>query len=81
MKTGHISDIFVPLMVVIGERNLRVSDLATIQPGTIIELDSLAGEPVKLFASGEAVAKGEVVVCDENFGIRITEVIAEPAQG
>jgi flagellar motor switch protein FliN/FliY len=76
MKTGNIGDIFVPLMVVIGERSLRVSELATIQPGTILELDSLAGEPVTLLASGEAVAKGEVVIIDENFGIRVTNLLS-----
>ncbi|MBN2353353.1 MAG: FliM/FliN family flagellar motor switch protein [Spirochaetales bacterium] len=80
MKTGKIGDIHVPLMVVLGERTLSVSDLAAVQPGSILELDSLAGEPVRLLASGETVAKGEVVVIDESFGIRITELVPAEAK-
>jgi len=80
MKTGKIGDIRVPLMVVLGETTLSVSDLATIQPGSILELDSLAGEPVRLLASGETVARGEVVVIDESFGIRITELVPGEAK-
>ena len=79
MKTGKIGDIHVPLMVVLGERTLSVSDLAAVQPGSILELDSLA-EPVRLLASGETVAKGEVVVIDESFGIRITELVPAEAK-
>ena len=76
MKTATIGEIKVPLMVVLGETRLPVSSVATIREGTIIELDKLAGEPVSLLAAGETVAKGEVVVIDENFGIRVTEVLA-----
>jgi flagellar motor switch protein FliN/FliY len=77
-KTANIGEIRVPLMVMLGTKELPVSEVAAIGPGTIIALDAIAGEPVTLLASGEAVAKGEVVVIDENFGIRVTELIAEP---
>jgi flagellar motor switch protein FliN/FliY len=65
----------VPLTVVLGTNMLPVADVATIRPGSIIELDSLAGEPVSLLAAGEPIAKGEVVIIDENFGIRVTELL------
>ena len=44
-------------------------------PGTIIELDKIAGEPINVLVNGKLVAKGEVVVIEENFGIRVTEII------
>jgi len=77
MRKVHIKDVRVPLQVVLGETELPVEDTARMGEGTIIELRSLAGEPVDLHASGEKIARGEVVVIDENFGIRITEIIRE----
>jgi len=74
-KTGSIKDILVPVQVVLGEKMLRIEDITLIGPGSIIELDSMAGEPVDLVAAGEKIAKGEVVVIDENFGIRVTKVL------
>ncbi|PKL09151.1 MAG: flagellar motor switch protein FliN [Spirochaetae bacterium HGW-Spirochaetae-7] len=67
----------VRVQVVLGERSLSVRDLSTIAKGTIIELESIAGEPVDLVAAGEVVARGEVVVIDEAFGIRVTEVVCQ----
>jgi flagellar motor switch protein FliN/FliY len=83
MKTRPIGEIKVPLMVVLGTKDVRVDELATIGEGTIIELESLAGEPVVLYASGEPIALGEVVVIDENFGIRVTSLsnVEEAANG
>ncbi len=75
MISDNIGKIRIPLEVVLGSTTLAVEEAATIQPGTIIQLDSLAGEPVTLVASGEPVAKGEVVIIDENFGIRVTELL------
>ncbi len=77
MKVGNIKDVRVPVEVVLGGTSLRLEDFASIAPGLILELDSLAGEPVKLVAAGKHIAKGEVVVIDESFGIRITEVLNE----
>ena len=77
MKQGSIKDVKIPLQVVLGVKEASVEDIATIGEGTIIELSSHAGEPIDLLASGERIAKGEVVVIDENFGIRITEVLKE----
>ncbi len=75
MKMGNIKDVKVPVEVVLGRTNLRLEDFSSIGTGTIIELESIAGKPVDLVAAGKIMAKGEVVVIDENFGIRITEVL------
>ena len=77
MKTGRIDDIDVHVEVVLGDTSLPVRRLAEIQCGSIIELSSLAGEPVSLVAGGECIARGEVVVIDENFGIRVTELVGK----
>ena len=75
-KTSPIKDVIIPLKVVLGENHgCRLEDIAGIGVGTIIELHSFAGEPVDLEASGEKIAKGEVVVIDENYGIRITKIL------
>ena len=57
MKTGSIKDILVPVQVVLGEKMLRLEDITIIGPGTIIELNSMAGEPVDLVAAGEKIAR------------------------
>ena len=77
MKHGQIKDIKIPLQAVLGETQVSVEDIATMGEGTIVELHSLAGDPIDLLAAGERIAKGEVVVIDENFGIRITKILRE----
>ncbi|MBN1409419.1 MAG: FliM/FliN family flagellar motor switch protein [Spirochaetales bacterium] len=76
-KTGDIKEIKVPLQVVLGETELSLEDLSRIDAGSIIQLKNYAGDPVDLFAAGEKVAKGEVVVIDEYFGIRVTSIVKE----
>jgi flagellar motor switch protein FliN/FliY len=75
MSKTYIKDIRVPVQVILGETNLKVEDIATMGEGSIIELKSLAGEPVDLVVAGEKIAKGEVVVIDENFGLRVTKIL------
>lgn len=70
-----IKNIKVPLEVILGTTEATIEDVSKISIGSILELTSYAGEPVTLRAAGEAIAKGEVVVIDENFGLRVTEVI------
>lgn len=65
----------VKLQVVLGERSLSVRELSSLGKGSIVELDSLESEPVDILASGIPVAKGEVVVIGENFGVRVTELM------
>lgn len=75
MKTEPILNMKVPLEVVLGGAEVSVKRLAEIHEGSIVELRSLAGEPVELRASGETIALGEVVVIDENFGLRVTRML------
>lgn len=77
MKTGRVNNVSVPLQVVLGTTEATLEQLSSLGQGTIIELDKLAGEPVDLIAAGIVVAKGEVVVIDENFGIRVTEMVSD----
>ena len=77
MKLGQLRRATVPVEVVLGRVDVEVEGLAGMGEGTIIELNALAGEPVTVMAAGEPVARGEVVVIDENFGVRITEIITE----
>jgi flagellar motor switch protein FliN len=74
MKTSKLMDAKVMLEVVLGSKEYPIKDLTKIGPGTVLELNELAGEPVELRASGSVIAYGEVVIIDENFGIRVTEV-------
>lgn len=80
MKLGRIEDVGVKLEVVLGTTVRPVSQVATIGEGTIIELDSIAGEPVELRAGGNKIGRGEVVVIDENFGVRVTSVLSDESE-
>ena len=79
MKLDRVQDVMVPVKVVLGGSELSLSALASLGIGSIIELDKLAGEPVDFVVAGESVARGEVVVIDEKFGIRLTEIGAKGA--
>jgi len=80
MKLSNIQDIGVELRVELGRTMKSLAQVAGIGEGTIIELDKLAGEPVDLLAAGELIAKCEVVVIDENFGVRVTEVVEKETE-
>ena len=77
MKLGYVKDVNVELSVELGRTTKTLSQIAGIGEGTIIELNRLAGEPVDLFAAGELIAKAEVVVIDESFGIRVNEGLSK----
>lgn len=74
-----IMDVALEVTVELGRTRKSIKDILEFAPGTIIELNKLAGEPVDVLVNGKIVAKGEVVVIDENFGIRITEIIKHNA--
>lgn len=71
---GDVSKVRVPLEVVLGAANPTIEEVSQYGEGTIIELNSMAGEPVTLRIAGQDVGRGEVVVIDESFGIRVTEI-------
>jgi flagellar motor switch protein FliN len=75
MKLATVQQVKVPAQVVLGRTDLSLEALSALGVGSIVELENLAGDPVDLVVSGEVVAKGEVVVIDENFGIRVTKLV------
>jgi len=72
---SRVRDIPLEVTVELGRTRLLIRDILDLGAGSIIELDKIAGEPVDLFANGLLVARGEVVVIDDNFGVRVTEII------
>jgi flagellar motor switch protein FliN/FliY len=72
-----LMDIPLHVTVELGRTKKRVEDILDLSSGSIIELDKLAGEPVDVLVNQKLIAKGEVVVIDENFGIRVTDIISQ----
>ncbi len=70
-----IMDVQLEVTVELGRTHRSIKDILEFAPGTIIELNKLSGEPVDVLVNGKIVAKGEVVVIDENFSIRVTEIM------
>jgi len=73
---GLILDVPLQVTVELGRTKKRIRDILELANGSIIELDKLAGEPVDILVNGKLLAKGEVVVIDENFGVRITDIVS-----
>lgn len=71
---GIILDVEMDVTVELGRTNMRVRDVLSLGEGSVIELDKVVGEPVEIFANGRLIAYGEVVVIDEDFGVRINEI-------
>lgn len=72
-----IMDVPLEVTVELGRTNKSIKEILEFAPGTIIELNKIAGEPIDVLVNGKHVAKGEVVVIEENFGIRVTEIIKQ----
>lgn len=70
-----IMDVPLEVTVELGRTSKSIKDILEFAPGTIVELNKVAGEPIDILVNGKYVAKGEVVVIEENFGIRITDII------
>jgi flagellar motor switch protein FliN/FliY len=70
-----ILDIPVQMTVELGRTKLPIKGLLELAPGSVVELDGIAGEPMDIYVNGCLIAKGEVVVVNDRFGIRITDVI------
>jgi flagellar motor switch protein FliN/FliY len=71
-----IMDVPLQLTVELGRTRKLIREILELAPGSVVELDKLAGEPVDILVNGKIVAKGEVVVIDENFGVRITGIVS-----
>lgn len=80
MQSPHnismLMDVQMQLSVELGRTHKSISEILGFGEGSIIELDKLAGEPVDVLVNGKLIAKGEVVVIDENFGVRVTEIVS-----
>ena len=73
-ELDRLRDVPVELAVEIGRTSMTIGETLALGPGSIVTLNRLAGEPVDLLVNGKPIARGEVVVIDEEFGLRITEV-------
>ena len=70
-----LMDINLPVSIELGRTKMSIADILGLGPGSVVELNKLAGEPVDVLVNYKIVAKGEVVVIDENFGVRITQLM------
>jgi len=73
---GRVLDVPVELAVEIGRTTMTIGETLSLSPGSIVSLNRLAGEPVDLLVNGKVIAQGEVVVIDEEFGLRITDIVS-----
>lgn len=72
-----LMDIPLKVTVELGRTQKQIKDILELSQGSIIELDKLAGEPVDILVNNKLIAKGEVVVIDENFGVRVTDIVSQ----
>ncbi len=75
-ELDFILDLPLEVSVEIGRTKMQIKDLLKLTQGSIIELDRIAGEPVDIYVNGKLMAKGEVVVVNDRFGVRVTEIIS-----
>lgn len=78
---GLLMDVELELTAQLGSAELPIRKVLDFTKGSIIELDTYTGNPIDLLANGKVIAKGEVVIIEDNFGLRITEVSAENKDG
>jgi flagellar motor switch protein FliN/FliY len=76
MNLNLILDVAVTLALEVGRARMPVRELLQLAPGAIVELDRLANEPLDVLVNGVRIARGEVVVVNEKFGIRLTDVVS-----
>lgn len=75
-SVDFLRDVEVELTAELGSARMRIKHILGLRPGSVVELDRLAGEPVELTINKTLIARGEVVVVDEKFAVRITEIVA-----
>lgn len=76
LNLDSILDVRLTLTLEVGRTRITVRELLALTPGSVIELDRRAGEPLDMYVNGVLVARGEVVVVNERFGLRLTEVVS-----
>ncbi len=75
-ELDFILDIPLDVSAELGKTRLLIKDLLQLGQGSVIELNKLAGEPLEIFVNGKLVARGEAVVVNEKFGVRLTDIIS-----
>ena len=76
-KIDMLLDVTLPISIELGRTSMPIEDILNLGPGSVVELNRLAGEPVDLLVNDKLIAKGEVVVVDENFGVRVTTMVSQ----
>ena len=71
-----LMDVFLKVTVELGRTRMQLRQVLELQQGSVVELDRLAGDPVDVYVSERLLARGEVIVVDDKFGVRITELIS-----
>jgi len=79
-KIDMLMDIPVQVTVVLGHTQKTIGEIISLEQGAVVELDKIVGEPVDVLANGKLIFKGEVVVIDENFGVRVVELVKSPVR-
>jgi flagellar motor switch protein FliN/FliY len=72
-----VSDVPVRVSVQLGKAKIAVRDLLGLRAGSVLVVDKMAGEPVEIFVNNKQIAIGEILVMDDNFGVRITDIISQ----
>jgi len=75
-KLDLLLDVPLDLSVELGRARMSIQDLLNLSPGSVIELDKIAGEPLDFMVNGRLVARGEAVVVNDKFGVRITDIVS-----
>lgn len=76
-KLDLLLDIGVDLTIELGSQNMKIKDLLKLNKNSVVELSKGAGEPLEIKVNGHLIARGEVVVVNENYGVRLTEVVSK----
>jgi flagellar motor switch protein FliN/FliY len=80
-RMNLLRDVMMGVSVELGRTRMTVRELLALTPGAIVELDKAAGAPVDLLVNGTLMARGEVVVIDEEFAVRISEIVSSDQDG
>jgi len=79
LEINFLMDISLDLSIELGRAIMNVKDILSLREGSVVELNKLAGDPVDIFVNNKLIARGEVVVIDDNFGVRVTDILS-PAE-
>jgi flagellar motor switch protein FliN/FliY len=73
---GFLLDVPLDVCAELGKTRMQIKELLQLGQGSVIELEKLAGEPMEIFVNGKLLARGEVVVINEKFGVRLTDIVS-----